>query len=211
MVASSLPEPKKSGFLSTIRGAVDSLLNVPRTITTRFGQQTQVPPQPNINPTPTPHPLQPYLDRGWKLSADSDPIDSPVQQPRQGQRSMSTAVPQIREQGTLAQAINSYWPKEQYGNIIRVLDGENRGRDPNSINKNKDGSLDIGLFQINSNTFSDFMRRKGDVISAMGINTFEDLFDPVKNIQMAKIIWDEQGWNAWYGAPSELRIKKKVR
>lgn len=34
------------------------------------------------------------------------------------------------------------------------------------------------------------------------------MYDPVKNAAMAKIIKDEQGWGAWYGAPEDLRQGK---
>lgn len=93
-------------------------------------------------------------------------------------------------------------------NMMRVLEGENRSLNPRAENINKDGSVDRGLFQINSNTFADFMRRKPKKLYEAGIRSFEDMYDPEKNIKMAKIIWEEQGYNAWYGAPSYLRNKK---
>jgi len=70
---------------------------------------------------------------------------------------------------------------------------------------NRDGSIDRGLFRINSNTFSDFIRRKGSTLAQYGIRSWDDMLDPQKNAFMAKIIKDEQGWKAWYGAPEELR------
>lgn len=100
--------------------------------------------------------------------------------------------------------VSKYFGKEA-DNMMEVLKGENRGLNPRAENVNKDGSIDRGLFQINSNTFADFMRRKKDRLYKMGIRSFEDMYDPEKNVKMARIIWEEQGYNAWYGAPSYLR------
>lgn len=91
------------------------------------------------------------------------------------------------------------------GEAARVLMGENQGRNPRAENRNSDGSIDRGLFQINSNTFADFQRRKGNLMAAAGIRSYDDMFNPTLNAKMAKIIHDEQGWDAWYGAPADLR------
>lgn len=88
---------------------------------------------------------------------------------------------------------------------IRVLAGENSKHDARARNRNNDGSEDRGLFQINSNTFNDFWARKQDLMRQAGIKNYNDMYDPVKNAAMAKIIKDEQGWKAWYGAPEDLR------
>jgi len=83
--------------------------------------------------------------------------------------------------------------------------GENLSYDPQAEYQNDNGSLDRGLFQINSDTFDDFMKRKGDILKANGINSYDEMFDPYKNALMAKIIHDEQGFRAWYGAHPDLR------
>lgn len=82
--------------------------------------------------------------------------------------------------------------------------GENLQLDPRAENENSDGSIDRGMFQINSNTFEDFQRRKPEQLEAAGIGSYEDMFDPEKNMRMAKIIWEEQGFGAWVGAPPDL-------
>jgi hypothetical protein len=105
---------------------------------------------------------------------------------------------------------------ENYKDALRVLrwedeDGTVRGENTNYQTgpevdiKNKNGSIDRGLYRINSNTFADFMRRKGNLLRKNGINSYEDMYDPVLNIKMAKIIYDEQGWKAWFAAPPDLR------
>lgn len=82
--------------------------------------------------------------------------------------------------------------------------GENLSYDATHVNTNKDGSRDIGLFQINENTYNDFNRRNPQAIIAAGIKSYDDLFDPKLNARMAKIILDEQGFGAWYGAPNDI-------
>lgn len=72
-------------------------------------------------------------------------------------------------------------------NMMRVLEGENRGLNPRAENINKDGSVDRGLFQINSNTFADFMRRKPKKLYEAGIRSFEDMYDPEKILRWQKL------------------------
>jgi hypothetical protein len=91
-----------------------------------------------------------------------------------------------------------------------VNTGPNMGENPNLTTSNidipnPDGSMDRGLFRINSNTFNDFMKRKPDVLKKAGINSYDDMNDPLKNIMMAKIIYEEQGWKGWFAAPRNLR------
>ena len=92
------------------------------------------------------------------------------------------------------------------GDAARTVDGENGGWQATPTpNKNSDGTVDTGFMQINSATFNDFMRRKANLLRANGINSYADMNDPEKNIKMARIIYNEQGWNAWYGSPPEIR------
>lgn|GEM_PF-4093896 len=83
--------------------------------------------------------------------------------------------------------------------------GENLGYNPESINYNENGSTDIGLFPINSGTYQDFASRMGEVLSSLGITNYKDLYNPELNAQMAKLIQEQQGWGAFYGAPESLR------
>ena len=103
-----------------------------------------------------------------------------------------------------ADVLNGVFGQEA-ADAIRVLMGENSRHDPRARNRNNDGSEDRGLFQINSNTFNDFWARKQNLMRQAGINNYNDMYDPLKNAAMAKIIKDEQGWKAWYGAPEDLR------
>lgn len=107
---------------------------------------------------------------------------------------------------------------DEWTNATRVLrytdskgetHGENTGFQvgPEVDIANNDGSIDRGLYRINSYTFKDFMRRKKGTLEKNGIYSYEDMYDPAKNIRMAKIIYDEQGWGAWYASPPDLRTR----
>ncbi len=79
-----------------------------------------------------------------------------------------------------------------------VMGTENPQYEVNAHHHNKNGSVDTGLFQINSNTLADFLKRKPNSLKEIGVDSIEDLRDPLKNIQLAKLIFDEQGWDAWH-------------
>jgi hypothetical protein len=68
---------------------------------------------------------------------------------------------------------------------LAISQAENGSRKCDRVSKpNKNGSLDIGVFQINYNAH----QNKG---------TLKDLMDCTTNIKIAKQIFDASGWNAW--------------
>ena len=224
MTVSPLPEPKKSGFLSTIRGAVDSLLNVPRIIKTRFGQETQVPAQPNINPTPTSHPLQPYLDKGWKLSVDSAPISQQsVQRPVQQQIVPSTygRRTDFDWQGSASnnpQSVQAIMQAAQaYGippSLLFDVAASESSLDPRKTEK-KYGTHS-GLFQFDPGTW-DTLRNYANMKNTTLTNfnpDYESRFDPFMNALAAAYLishgqlgrWDDSlpAWEKYY-TPEELK------
>jgi hypothetical protein len=74
--------------------------------------------------------------------------------------------------------------------------GEDASGDPRAKGKpNKDGTVDYGLFQINSSHI-------GELQKAGIIKSTEDLFNPEMNIAAAKYIYDKQGWGAWKSSRS---------
>lgn len=88
--------------------------------------------------------------------------------------------------------------------------GENQGFEAGKEKDftNKNGSVDRGLFRINSVHFTEpEMKRREKKLKAAGITSWEDMLDPEKNIKMAKIIFEEQGWSAWVAAPEWLKNK----
>lgn len=68
---------------------------------------------------------------------------------------------------------------EDAPDAFNVLFCENRNLNPNATNHNNNGTIDRGLFQINS------------------IHGGEEMFDPETNVKKAKAIFDKQGWRPW--------------
>lgn len=87
--------------------------------------------------------------------------------------------------------------------------GENAGFKQSNIDvPNADGSIDRGLFRVNNNTFNGIMADPhwGKLArEKFGIRSWDDMNDPQKNAYMAKLIYERQGWGAWYAAPLGLR------
>lgn len=99
----------------------------------------------------------------------------------------------------ISQQIQETFGKEA-GRAAVVAGTENPSYDPKAQYVNPGGrGTDIGIFQINTNTLTDFLRRHPKEFNKIGVDSPDDLYDPIKNIKVAKIIMDEQGWNAWYG------------
>ena len=63
---------------------------------------------------------------------------------------------------------------------LKIMQAESGGN-PRAIHKNKNGTIDVGLFQINSihGYSKDF------------------LFNPENNVKIASKIFQKSGWNAW--------------
>ncbi len=106
--------------------------------------------------------------------------------------------------------IQDVWGDEAE-NFYRVIKNENGSFNPKAQNTaNVDKSEDRGLFQINSNTFNDIQKRYPGKLKDMGVASYEDMWDPEKNLKTGKLVfddrksWDENGWNAWYGAPDSI-------
>lgn len=83
--------------------------------------------------------------------------------------------------------------------------GENLDFDPKAENhSNKNGSIDRGLFMINSNTFKDYLTKHNAEMQQRGIQNYDQMFDPKLNAMMADLIQQNQGYGAWYGASPRL-------
>lgn len=63
------------------------------------------------------------------------------------------------------------------------------GGNTDVINHNKNGTIDMGLFQINEIWIKEF-----------GLLA---LADPIKNIQTANKIWQRSGWTPWYAVGTD--------
>ena len=69
----------------------------------------------------------------------------------------------------------------------------------NPITGKEEQSIDRGLFRINNKTFYDYQTRYPEFFKENDINSWDDMLDVLKNIKLAKFIFDQQG-KAWYGA-----------
>ena len=78
-------------------------------------------------------------------------------------------------EGPIEQEIYEVFGSEYYGEAMELLECENKNLDPEAVNKNKDGSIDYGVFQLNSHWhgFNKF------------VNNERYLFDPEINIRIA--------------------------
>lgn len=88
--------------------------------------------------------------------------------------------------------------------------GENAGFKQSNIDtQNSDGSIDRGLFRINSNTFNGIMAHPQlkQVAAQYGIRNWEDMNDPQKNAYMARLIYMQGGWGRWFAGQQNLRAQ----
>lgn len=177
--------------------------------------QRMIPPRPDPNALPEFETVEPSARKYMNIEGEAPmmqptvtptPTAKPTAPPSNIMDEFNTA--QYRESGNfeiaplpaeLAEQVKETFGKEA-GRAAVVMGTENQLYDPNATYQNKgDNGIDVGLFQVNSNTLDDFLRRKPKKFEEIGVNDIEDLKDPIKNIKAAKIIFDEQGWNAWYG------------
>lgn len=196
-----------SGLLSTIDVGKDNLKEQPKpglfqSILTGVGDfinpkiASPIPENNPVKPLTTPEPISPSPTTKPAVLATATPKPQPSGLP-EGVTSKNGLVPSVPPQ-EVSDAISQVFGNEA-GKAVVVAFSENGGYRPGAVNKNSDGSVDTGIFQINSNTFNDFMRRKKEQMNNLGINSYEDMTDIHKNALMAKLVRDEQGWGAWYG------------
>ena len=78
-----------------------------------------------------------------------------------------------------ALADDASFPRGELHTAVAVAYAESDG-DPRAVNRNRNGSRDSGLWQINS------------------VHGFSNLKDPEANARAAYEVWRAQGWTAWY-------------
>lgn len=107
------------------------------------------------------------------------------------------------------EAFKKYWGVD-IPMAITIMRKENASFNPKARNVNRDGSVDLGLFQINDkHTFEPYMRNRPEIMRQIGITRFEDLEDPVKNIAFARALAEARGnYSAWYALDEDERAKK---
>lgn len=164
-------------------------------------------PMPTSTPTPTPQ-----LSEQYQIG--NIPVESGYSQPSKELQDMIMRQFDPYNEATSAARVLTHpmastnLPNEKSRGVNT---GPNVGENPLFQTKldtpNSDGSIDRGLYRINSNTFADFMRRNPDLLLQNGISSWNDMLDPIKNMTMARIIMQGQGYKAFYAAPRDLRAR----
>lgn len=193
----------------------------------RTGHETQPTPSPipTSTPTPTQSPVvsnyqhqipykanlntQNYIPQNLAqpMMEVFDPIGQATASAQVLSHPRSLSIPEFEQKQMLDRG-GKVWNEGYSG-------GENRsfGTGKEMDIPNPDGSIDRGLFRINSNTFSDWMRRRPELMKAQGLTNWDDMLDPKKNMIFARMILessnrtnpDTYSWRQWYAAPAELR------
>lgn len=181
--------------------AFQQALSQPKQIQTK----PTIPPLPNRG-TPTNNSAVNYQPN---ITIPYSQTGQPYRLPPQIAQPIMNAFNNIHQATPAAQVLNH--PVENSVVTGRPNYGENAGFKTNNIDvPNNDGSIDRGLFRINSNTFNGIMADPhwGPLArQKFGINNWEDMNDPQKNAFMAKLIYERQGWGAWFAAPQHLRAQ----
>jgi hypothetical protein len=84
--------------------------------------------------------------------------------------------------------LSQFFPGQEHV-AAAIMKAESSGN-PNAVNRNRNGTADRGLFQINDINIPAL--KKAGIISGP-----EDLFDPTKNFQAARFLYDRKGWQPW--------------
>lgn len=96
-------------------------------------------------------------------------------------------------------AIHQAFPASQHNNAVRVAKCES-SLNPKAINrKNKNGTVDYGLFQLNS----------GGTMQSVGV-TAHSAMNPYVNAKAAARLWKQRGWGPWVCARKLGIISKKA-
>lgn len=77
-----------------------------------------------------------------------------------------------------------YWPANQVNNADRIVLAESGGN-AWAIDYDRDGTVDRGLFQVNS------------IHASLVHGDLQSLFNPDVNVQTAAKVWAKSGWCAW--------------
>lgn len=154
-------------------------------------------------PTPTPSPYQQYIAIGMPNAVPPN-IAQPIM----------NSFDDIHQATNAARVLshpmsNSFIPGDPQSNNHMNM-GENGSFKTNNIDiRNSDGSIDRGLFRINSNTFNGLISRPDTkaALQAKGITSWDDMNDPQKNADAARLIYNQGGWERWFAAPKDLRLQ----
>ena len=234
---SPISEPQRSSLFEpgAIRQAVNNIVSLgtirPQLVrpfsNKRSVQAAQIT-RPTSTPFPTPTPAQSQSPAPIRITIPASSGEGTTVVPPKIAQAIFQAFEPYKEATNAAQVLHhpmqvSGTPQEirrginWWGNV-----GENPSFSPTAINRNKGGSVDTGLFQINNNTFNGMAANSfwRQAMARRGITSYEQMKDPYKNAQMAMLILmrgnfeSQQGtmkstpnYSQWYGAPQQLRTR----
>lgn len=195
-ITGKLPEVKKiptlmDKMVSGVKSGVNSLINpvisplgsekvmaTPKIATkVKAPMPTVTPTIPKATPTPAPR-----IFDYEKYANFPKGVEVPPQPPKEIADVLFNQFPNEATQAAIASKYESHWnPKAKSG-------------------LSPGGTYDHGLFQVSTRgtkdgTFEDLMKRKPGLMMKAGVNTVEDLMDPVKNSRVMNMIRDEEKIN----------------
>jgi len=166
--------------------------------------------------TPTPNPSH-TVNYQQNITIPYSQTGQPYRLQPQLAQTLMNAFGNINQATNAAQVLNHPLQQTYTQAEIRQMGhpsynyGENAGFGlTNNDAPNPNGSIDRGLFRINSNTFNGIMNdpKYGfwkQAANKFGIRKWDDMNDPQKNAYMARIIYEMGGWGRWFAAPPQLR------
>lgn len=135
------------------------------------------------------------------VEASPTPTTTPTPSPTSAPKPAVVAVDPTSGEGKIEELITKHFG-EHAEDAKKIMYCESRGN-PKTVGDTHimtyhSGELvgdSIGLFQIRTGG-SDFNRAKANGMTAEEFR--QEMFDPEKNIQYAKTIYDQRGWSAWF-------------
>ena len=100
-------------------------------------------------------------------------------------RSQATYSGLSKSQAIVVYEIKKYFGEDLFARAVKIAWCESR-LNPVATNKNRHGTTDRGVFQIND----------GGTMQTLGINA-KDAFNTSSNIRAAKNLYEDRGWQPW--------------
>lgn len=156
-------------------------------------------PEPASNWTPSKPqiatPIQPTIAKEQPFVMNYEPY---IADKAAIQKNYPQGLPQPTAEQTAR--IRQISPNDATRSAILKLTESNYQDYPKDYTGNTNKTIDRGPNMINSATFNWLSTHPnyGPVLRAQGINTFDDMTDPLKNEIMMDVIRQVQGYGAWY-------------
>jgi len=202
------------GFFDNLIGGIKKWATTPKEITIPARNPNLVSPDPQdaiqqrsglITPEPpsnwTPPkpqiatPIQPTIAKEQPFVMNYEPY---IADKSLVQKNYPQGLPQPTAEQTAR--IRQISPNDATRSAILKLTESNLQDYPKDYTGNTNQTIDRGPNMINSATFDWLSNHPnyGPILRAQGINTFDDMTDPLKNEIMMDVIRQVQGYGAWY-------------